>query len=139
MVNWDSSSVQSEAGSTTLSYGQISLHQYIVQILVINQDIIHFKPTDWKHTALGSRKTQNRGNAAGEVMRSTLNLFNKIFYVTLGCSNPTLWWQWLFVIIMAKRVQLYLCRDDFTQISIHPELDFPTPNPIAKIINSRNE
>lgn len=93
----------------TLSYGQIGLCKRIVQILVINYDITHFEPTDWKHTFSGSKKTQNRGNAAGEVTRSVLNLFNIIFHETLGCSNPTMWLLWIFVITMAERMQLYLC------------------------------
>lgn len=77
-----------------------------------------------KHTVSGSKKTQNRGNAVGEVTRSAWNLFNIIFSVTLECYNPTVWWPWLFVIIMAKRVQLYLCMHSYTCISIYPELYF---------------
>lgn len=83
--------------------------KHVVQILVINYHIIHFEPMEWKHTVSGSKQTQNRGYAVGEVTRSILNLFNIIFYVALGRSNLTVGWLWLFVIIMAKRVQLYLC------------------------------
>lgn len=92
MTNWNSSSVQFGAGSTTLSYGQIRLCKHVVKMLAIEYDITHFEPMDWKHIVSGSKKAQSKGNSVGDITISALNLLNKFFYITLECNNSILWW-----------------------------------------------
>lgn len=113
-----------------------SVCEYGVQISLISchstQILAHIVETCW----FRQPEIMRQRDPVGEVKTSILKLFNIILYVTSGPRKLTAWWLEIFVILMAKRVQLYVCMHSSFQVSVYPELDFPATKPIAKIIHS---